>query len=109
MEKKEITSYFYNCTKEGYPAGGSAYKSHYLSINYQNGPITCADDVNGASVEDVIECGIDRLEFFQTACNGKFANEYNAKAIECLREAIKHLEARTKEREARKVEGTYKV
>ncbi len=95
---------------EGNPAGGSI-TSLGVEINWQNGPLGSGEerkDPNGAQVEDVITAAIDRLTFFQHAANGKFACTWNNKAIIKLKSALESLKARTKDRESRQVEGTYK-
>ena len=60
---------------------------------------------NGAFVEDVIDACADRIRYYQ---GGRFASDYNAKALEHLEAALAALDQRTKDREARAVEGTYK-
>jgi len=54
----------------------------------------------------VVKAAIDRLLFYQ---EGKFASEYNKSAIGHLRGAIRVLNERTADREARGVEGTHEV
>jgi hypothetical protein len=61
-------------------------------------------DPNGAFVEDVIAAAIDRIEFYQ---RGKFASDFNARALDHLTLALQELTARTADREARRVEGTH--
>lgn len=61
---------------------------------------------NGAFVEDVIAAAADRLGFYQ---GSNFHCDANARALECLTEALGHLERRTADREARAVEGTHEV
>ena len=55
-------------------------------------------------MEDVIAAVIDRIEFYQES---RFACRSNARALEKLKAALAELEARTKEREVRDVEGTH--
>lgn len=74
-------------------------------ILFQNGPIAEAG-VNGITHEALLAILIDRLECFQ---NGKFANDYNAAALNHLRSAQGVLLDRTRERMARNVEGTHTV
>ncbi len=60
---------------------------------------------NGAFVEDVIAACADRLRYYQAS---RFASSYNAKALEHLDAAMAALDQRTKDRDAREVEGTHK-
>ena len=59
---------------------------------------------NGAFVESVIAAAIDRLEFYQGT---KFRCRENALAITKLEEALHWCQHRTRDREARDVEGTH--
>lgn len=91
---------------DGNPAGGVS-SSRGLTISWQNGPLgrgTDRTEPNGAFVEDAIQASIGRLLFYQSS---KFHCEANADAIEHLREALRLLNERTAEREARGVEGTH--
>ncbi len=95
----------------GNPAGGSV-NAVGISINWQNGPLGRGEErqePNGAFVETVIAAAIQRLEFYQTASDGKFKCRENALAITKLEEALHWLNARTASREARNVEGTHGV
>ena len=74
-------------------------------IPFQNGPIKEAG-VNGLTHEVLLAILIDRLTDFQ---NGPYANGYNARALEHLVLAREMLYARTREREARGVEGTHQI
>jgi hypothetical protein len=103
----------------GNPSGGTVYGNGF-SISWQNGPLgrhtsacmlngTCSANCtrvppNGAFVEDVIAAVRQRLEYYQAS---KFHCEENRIALEHLACAADVLEARTKAREARAVEGTY--
>lgn len=93
---------------EGNPSGGTTYGRGF-AIGWQNGPLMVdgvRDEPNGAFVEDVIKAAIGRIEFYQKS---KFASDHNAKALVSLQEAVAHLQQRTKDREARGVEGTHGV
>lgn len=93
----------------GNPAGGTV-KGIGLEISWQNGPLGRGSDrtePNGAFVETVIAATIQRIEFYQTASNGKFKSRENAVAITKLEEAGMWLNKRTQDREARQVEGTH--
>ena len=90
----------------GNPAGGTT-TGVGINIDWQNGPLGRGADQkepNGAFVEGVIAAALDRLQFFQTS---KFASPLNAGVISCLESALRLLDARTTEREARGVEGTH--
>jgi len=89
------------------PAGGVSYGRGF-TISWQNGP-RGADGppdrgVNGAFVEDVIDAVIGRLEFYQRS---EFRCVENSLALEHLKAAAERLDARTKDRQARQVEGTH--
>lgn len=93
----------------GNPTGGHV-RGNGLAINWQDGPLGRGeerDEPNGAFVEDVIAAAIQRIEFYQSAANRKFACRENALAITKLEEALHWLDARTRAREARAVEGTH--
>ena len=111
----------------GNPAGGTTFGNGF-AIGWQHGPlgrhhdncgkspvygngisIWCVDgctrrNPNGAFVEDVIEAAADRIRYYQSS---RFASDYNAKALEHLEAALAVLDQRTKDREARAVEGTH--
>lgn len=72
---------------------------------FQNGPIAEVG-VNGITHEALLEILIDRLNGFQA---GRYANQYNAAALEYLRDAQRALQRRTAERLERGVEGTHTV
>lgn len=97
------------CDEEGNPAGGVS-DGRGFSISWQNGPLGRGNErrePNGAFVEDVIAAVIGRIEFYQTAQDGKFQCVENAVAIDSLRNAARVLDERTRNREARGVEGTH--
>lgn len=71
-------------------------------IIFQHGPIKEVGS-NGTTIEIVIDALIARLAGFQA---GPFANQYNSGAIEFLMRAKDCLEQRTRDRQARDVEGT---
>jgi hypothetical protein len=73
--------------KEGNPAGGY-FRCTGIDISWQNGPHGRGDDrkePNGAFVEDVIDACADRIRYYQ---GGRFASDYNAKALEHLEAAL---------------------
>lgn len=95
-------------TADGIPAGGSTYGVGF-AISWQDGPLGRDGDriePNGAFVECVIKAAVDRIEFYQRS---KFASDYNARALVKLAEALAILDARTTDREKRKVEGTHEL
>lgn len=71
-------------------------------IQFQNGPIQEAG-VNGISNEALLAIVEDRLLGFQS---GMYACRENALALTKLQEAMMWLHKRTRDREARGVEGT---
>jgi hypothetical protein len=88
------------------PAGGCT-SGRGFTISWQNGPLGRGNErrePNGAFVEDVIAAAADRIEFYQSS---KFASDDNAEALEHLRKANEALQRRTRDREAREVEGTH--
>mgnify|MGYP001576053132 CR=1 FL=1 len=88
------------------PAGGVTSGRGFI-IDWQDGPLA-VDGVrrepNGAFVEDIVAAVIGRIEFYEAS---EFANGYNRCALASLREAAAVLDRRTKDREARGVEGTH--
>lgn len=90
----------------GNPAGGTTFGRGF-TIGWQNGPLGRGKDrkePNGAFVEDVIAAAADRIRYYQ---NTRFACSSNANALQHLEAALAALNARTKDREARAVEGTH--
>lgn len=99
------------CDAQDNPAGGVTSGKGFV-ISWQNGPLGRGDtrrEPNGAFVEDVIQAVRQRLEFYQTASGGKYACPENQEAIEYLACAEATLDARTRDREARQVEGLHTV
>jgi hypothetical protein len=106
---------FWNCEvandtdAKGNPVGGFVTGTG-LMIQWQAGPLGRGKDrkmPNGAFVETVIEAAKQRIEFYQRVADGKFKCRENAIAITKLDEALLWLDKRTREREARGVEGTH--
>lgn len=92
--------------ENGNPAGGVTSGKGF-TISWQNGPLgrdMARREPNGAFVEDVIAAAVDRIEFYQRS---KFACEDNAEALQNLVAALIALQRRTRDREARAVEGTH--
>lgn len=95
---------------DGNPSGGTS-NGRGIRIRWQDGPLgrgAARGEPNGAFVEGVIQAAMDRLTFYQEASGGRFAHVQNANAIDHLRWALEDLDLRTREREARGVEGTHK-
>ena len=72
-----------------------------ITFSIQDGPIKEVG-VNGCQVDTLIHAAKMILE----GLNAKFPSEYNELAINKLGMALAHLAERTKDREARGVEGT---
>jgi hypothetical protein len=90
----------------GNPVGGSV-RAVGLSIDWQNGPLGRGADrqePNGAFVETVLAAVLQRIQSYQ---DGKFRCRENAIAITKIEEALMWLDYRTRDREARQVEGTH--
>ena len=87
----------------GHPAGGTS-TGLGIEIVWQNGPVQDAGGRNGAFIEDLLGICAARLQFYQ---NGEFRCRENALAITKIEEAVHWLEHRTRDRQARGVEGAY--
>ena len=83
------------------PAGVGGFPE--TGITFQDGPIKEAG-VNGLTHEALLAILIDRMEGFQA---GPYASAHNASALGHLRGALYDLQARTRDRIARQVEGTH--
>ncbi|KKM95815.1 hypothetical protein LCGC14_1184370 [marine sediment metagenome] len=98
--------------EDGLPAGGNV-TSIGLSIEWQKGPLgeEGVDRLapNGAFVETLIAAALQRIEWYQEVNDGKFECAENSFAIGHLRDALDELNERTKDRQARGVEGTHKA
>ena len=112
--------------KDGNPAGGVSCGTGF-TVSWQNGPLGrhvagceaepygvhatgCTRmDPNGAFVEDLIQAVIGRIEFYQTASDGRFNCIENELALVNLRAAAMALDFRTRGREKRSVEGTHEL
>lgn len=69
-----------------------------------NDPKKFVTVTDGTTNEEVVAMLVDRL----TVLNAKTYSTFNDLAVVSLQSALTHLEARTQERKARKVEGTSK-
>jgi hypothetical protein len=97
--------------EDGNPAGGQALATG-IKVRWQKGPLGRGKNrqaPNGAFVETVLAIALDRLEWYQTVGHEKFACPENAHAIAGVREALSVLAMRTRDREARQVEGTHQT
>ncbi len=92
----------FRITKDGLPRGGVSAGMGF-EVHWQNGPITEGGGRNGAFIEDLLQCCLSRLEFFQGT---RFACEHNQQAINHIKDAVGILNMRTTERRRRGVEGT---
>ena len=91
---------------QGRPAGGVS-SGKGMCLSWQNGPLGrdgTRVEPNGCFVETVIAAVIGRIEFYQ---GSGFACEENSQAIDALTMAAEWLDKRTRDREARQVEGTH--
>ena len=89
-------------TESGIPNGGSASGTGF-TIVWQRGPLL-ESGRNGAFIEEILSAVVSRLEFFQeSAC----AHPRNEEAIQHINDAVRSLNSRTEERQARGVEGSY--
>ena len=94
--------------QNGNPAGGTTLGKG-IEIRWQNGPLGRGEhreEPNGAFVEGVIQAALDRLQFYQSS---KFKCRENELASSNLREALRWLQQRTENREARGTEGTHEI
>ena len=99
----------------GNPAGGwfkvetpAGYVLMYGE--WQNGPLVIdndASDPNGVFVETLLRIGLNRVEFYQSVNEGRFACGENTEVMYHVNEAIKAMQARSKRREAAGILGTH--
>ena len=74
------------------------------SIQFQNGARKDENAIQGVLDGDLLEIVRDRLIGFQS---GKFASEYNQKALEHIELALMYMNRRVEDRIERNVLGTY--
>ena len=101
-----------NYVDDGNNPNGGTVEGVGIEITWQQGPLGRGEDrqePNGAFVETVIAAAKQRIEWYQTVSDRRFACRENALAITKLEEALHWLNHRTAEREAREVEGTHQV
>lgn len=99
-----VRSQFYTDT-DGNPAGGLTSGPGF-EIDWQNGTVNAADDINGANVVDILEAVRQRMEFFNES---KFRCRQNSLAITHIEEAMHWCQARITDRKNRGVLSTMKV
>lgn len=95
----------------GMPAGGIS-DGRGFAISWQNGPLGRGEDrkgANGAFVETILKVVEGRINFYQEACDGRFACDENEEALHHIRQALKALDSRTQRRESEGTEGTHAV
>lgn len=80
---------------------GGAYFN--TSINFQHGPRNDPSSTQGVLDTDLLEIVRDRLTAFQ---QGEFADEYNARALHHIEEALYQMKLRVDDRLSRGVLGT---
>lgn len=91
---------------DGNPTGGYA-EAMGVHITWQDRPLNRGEkrmEPNGAFVETVIAIALQRIKYYQ---DSKFSCRENSLAITKLEEALHWLDHRTRDREARGVEGTH--
>lgn len=86
-----------------WPGQFNPWKCEGVHILFQNGPIK-ENGVNGLTQEALLAVVAHRLECFQA---GPYACESNASALVHVLRALEILKDRTRERQARGVEGTH--
>lgn len=74
-------------------------------IKFQKGPVK-ETEINGIFIEDLLRICEHRLECFQ---NTNFKCNENTQALIKIQEALMWLDARTKDRETRNVQGTSNI
>lgn len=74
-----------------------------LPIQFQHGPRNDPNSIQGVLDTDLLEIVRDRLTAFQ---QGEFANEYNARALYHIEEALYQMKLRVDDRLSRGVLGT---
>lgn len=72
-------------------------------INFQHGPKNDPSSIQGVLDTDLLEIVRDRLTAFQ---QGEFANEYDARALHHIEEALHQMNRRVEDRLSRGVLGT---
>jgi hypothetical protein len=90
------------------PSGGK-FLATGITIEWQDGPLGRDGEriePNGAFVETVLVAALQRLQFYNET---EFRCRENSLAITHIEEALHWLDARTRAREARGVEGTHTV
>lgn len=84
---------------------GHEVPSRAMYVRWQDGPIGVAG-VNGVQVEEVLTSALQRLDFLNTASDGRFACKENVEAAYHIESAIDWLNTRTRRRTREQTEGT---
>lgn len=79
--------------------------ANITEFTFQKGARKDPDSTSGVLDQDLLEIVKDRMTGFQ---EGKFASEYNAKALYHINKALESLNQRVEDRISRNVFGTYK-
>jgi hypothetical protein len=79
----------------------TVFRGPYINLSFQDGPIP-EQGTNGTTNEEVIQLLIDRIRSLDLV----LPSPWNGAAIDHLEEALSALNTRTRERQARGVEGT---
>ena len=79
--------------------------ANITEFTFQKGARKDPDSTSGVLDQDLLEIVKDRMTGFQ---EGKFASEYNAKALYHINKALESLNQRVEDRISRNVLGTYK-
>jgi len=116
IQKRENLNDVYAVDEKGNGGANHHYKVVYetidfddriektaANIQFQNGARKLPDSVHGVLDTDLLEIVRDRLKGFQS---GKFATEYNAKALEHIEIALMYMNRRVEDRIERNVLGT---
>lgn len=88
---------------QGTPESDDFEASVLMEVQFQQGPRKEKSSIPGCLDVDLLEIVRDRLKGFQS---GEFANEYNAKALQAVEEALNSLNQRIEDRINRGVLGT---
>jgi hypothetical protein len=88
--------------EDGWVTGGTSELTN-TTINWQSGPVVDGQ-YNGATIEEVLQAALDRLEAFQ---DSPAKCEENQAAIDFLDDALIALRDRTARRIRQVLEGSY--
>jgi hypothetical protein len=101
------TVYDNSYDNEGNPTSGTV-KGIGLTVDWQDGVMSPdRSNQSGAIIQDLVEAVVQRLRFYNSASNGKFACRENSLAITHMEEALHWMWSRETNRRERGVLGTY--